>query len=56
MSEWHGYAKVLSAKEKKKENENCRCLDETQNKEAIMSKNWTSFFLATRGLIAVVIE
>ena len=30
MSEWHGYAKVFSGKEKKKENKNCRCLDETQ--------------------------
>ena len=32
MSEWHGYAKVFSGKEKKKEeNENCRCLDEPRN-------------------------
>ena len=51
MSEWHGYAKVLSAKEKKKENENCRCLDETQN---LCQKTGRVFFLATRGLIAVV--
>ena len=30
MSEWYGYAKVFSGKEKKKENENSQCLDETQ--------------------------
>ena len=53
MSEWHGYAKVLSAKEKKKENENCRCLDETQN---LCKKTGRVFFLATTGLIAVTRE
>ena len=43
--------KVLSAKEKKKENENCRSLDETQN---LCQKTGRVFFLTTRGLIAVV--
>ena len=47
MSEWHGYAKVLSAKEKKKENENCRCLDETQN---LCTKTGRVFFSGNKRL------
>ena len=47
MSEWHGYAKVLSAKEKKKENENCRCLDETQN---LCKKTGRVFFSGNKRL------
>ena len=52
MSEWHGYAKVFSGKEKKKENENCRYLDETQRSFQKIDE----FFVDTRGLITVVRE
>ena len=51
MSEWHGYAKVFSGKEKKKRK--TKTVGVSMNLE-IMSKNWTSLFLATRGLIAAL--